>query len=97
MKTSVINIKTDEETKKKAQEMAKELGLTLSAIINAYLKQAVKSGEVHFSTYRMTPYLEKRIEQVEKDIKAGRNLSPGFESADEAIAWLHRNDKSSKP
>lgn len=38
----------------------------------------------------MSKNLEKTIERAEKDIVAGRNLSPSFESAEQAIAWLNR-------
>lgn len=38
MKT-VINIRTDPEVKHRAQKAAKAIGIPLSTIINAYLKQ----------------------------------------------------------
>lgn len=88
MKT-VINIKTDKETKKKAQELAEELGVPLSTIINVYLRQFVRTREFSFSlAYSMSPYLEKIIIEAEKDIADGKNISPVFENSKEAIAWL---------
>ncbi len=39
--------------------------------------------------YQMTPELERLLGKVEKDIKNNRNLSPKFESIDEAIDWLN--------
>ncbi|MBI4118716.1 MAG: type II toxin-antitoxin system RelB/DinJ family antitoxin, partial [Parcubacteria group bacterium] len=48
MKT-VINIKTDKDVKKNAQGVAEELGLSLSAVINAYLRQFVRNKEIHFT------------------------------------------------
>jgi len=47
MKT-VINIKTDKEVKKNAKKVAEDLGFSLSAVINAYLKQFVRNKEVYF-------------------------------------------------
>ncbi len=35
---TVINIKTEKNVKTHAQKLAKEMGFSLSAIINAYLK-----------------------------------------------------------
>jgi len=86
---TVIHIKSDKEVKENAQKAAKELGLTLSDVINASLRNFIRTREVIFShTPRMTPELEKIIAKVEKDIKKGRNLSPQFESVEEAIDWL---------
>jgi len=45
MKT-LINIKADKEIKKDAQRIAADLGFSLSAVINAYLKQFVRNKEV---------------------------------------------------
>lgn len=88
MKT-VINIKTDPETKKKAQELAEELGVPLSTVINVYLRQFIRTREFSFSlAYSMSPDLEKIIAEAEKDIAGGENLSPVFENARSAIDWL---------
>lgn len=75
----MINIKTDKEVKESAQALAEEMGLTLSAIINASLKQFVRSRELNFSVLpKMTPYLEKIIDQDERDFKTGKNISGPF-------------------
>lgn len=90
MKT-VIHIKTDKAVKEGAQKIAKEIGVPLSTVVNAQLKQFIRDKSVYLSTIpRMTPYLEKRIAQAEKDFKAGKNISPAFSSADEAIRYLER-------
>jgi addiction module RelB/DinJ family antitoxin len=76
MKT-VINIKADREVKIGAQKLAKDLGLSLSAIINAYLKQFIRNKAVVFSAVpRMSPELENLLSGVEFDIRRGKNLSP---------------------
>lgn len=49
MNTAIINIKVDPEVKSKAQKVAAELGLSLSSLINAYLKQLIRTREVLFS------------------------------------------------
>ena len=48
MKT-MINIKADREVKENAQALAKDLGLPLSGIINALLKEFVRNRSVSFS------------------------------------------------
>ncbi len=45
---SVINIKTEKEVKENAQKIAKELGLSLSDVVNASLRNFIKTREVHF-------------------------------------------------
>ena len=95
MKT-VINIKTDNETKKKAQELAKELGVPLSTVINVYLRQFIRTREFSFSlAYSMSPELEKIITEAEKDILEEKNLSPTFNNSKAAIAWLNGSKNES--
>ena len=85
----MINIKADKEVKESAQKVAAELGLSLSAIINAYLKNLIRDREVSFSSApRMTPYLEGVIKEARKDYKAGKNISPVFQTAEEANDYL---------
>lgn len=89
MKT-VINLKTDWEVKKNAQELAQKMGLSLSAIINAYLRQFIRSRELYFSLApTMTANLEKLLGRVETDIKTGRNLSSEISSPDELKKYLN--------
>lgn len=76
MKT-IINIKTDKEIKKSAQKVVAELGLSLSAVINAHLKQFIKNKEVYFSVVpRMSLEMEKLLGEVETDIQKNKNISP---------------------
>ena len=80
MKT-VINIKTDKEVKKNAQKVAAALGFSLSAVINAYLRQFIRNKEVYFGLIpRMSPELEKLLGKIETDIQKRRNISPAFSS-----------------
>jgi addiction module RelB/DinJ family antitoxin len=88
MKT-IINIKADREVKEQAQAVAAELGLPLSTVVNAYLKQFIRSKEIYFSTApHMTRELEQLIGKVEKDLKMGKNLSPIFSSTEEMDRYL---------
>lgn len=81
---AVINVKTDKDIKKYAQEVAGELGLSLSTVINAYLRQFIRNKEIHLSIApRMSPELEKYLGGIEKDIRKNRNLSGPFSSKKE--------------
>jgi addiction module RelB/DinJ family antitoxin len=88
MKT-IINIKADREVKEGAQKLAKELGVPLSTIINAYLKDFIRNRSVTLSMApRMSRQLESLIGRVEKDMKTGKNISGPFNSAEELIGYL---------
>ncbi len=89
MAKAVINIKADRETKEKAQKVAKELGMPLSTVVNAYLKQFIRTKEVHFfveGTLKKT--VRKQLDKITEDVKRGRNLSPAFSSVEKAIEYL---------
>jgi len=89
MKT-IINIKADTEVKAGAQKLAKELGVPLSTVINAYLKEFIRNRSVNLSAApRMSARLEAILGRVEKDIVAKRNFSGPFSSASEAIRHLN--------
>ncbi|MDA2922639.1 type II toxin-antitoxin system RelB/DinJ family antitoxin [Patescibacteria group bacterium AH-259-L07] len=89
MKT-VINIKTDKEIKIKAQKIAKELGLPLSTVVNAYLKEFVRERSVRFSVEpEVRPEVGKLLKQASKDYKERKNIRGPFITADEAIKHLH--------
>jgi addiction module RelB/DinJ family antitoxin len=80
MKT-MINLKTDVEVKDNAQKIARELGLSLGTVINAYLREFIRSRKVEFSAVpKMTPALERLLSGVERDVAQKRNISRSFAS-----------------
>ena len=88
MKT-VISVRTDVSTKTKAQAVAKDIGIPLSTLLNAYLRQLIANRSVNFSVEpRLRPEVEKELLRIEADIKTGRNLSPAFDNLEEAFKWL---------
>jgi addiction module RelB/DinJ family antitoxin len=88
MKTAIINFKTDEATKLKAQEVASRLGIPLSNLLNAYLYELASTGSVHFTTTEpMTANMEAIIAQAEADIAAGEVSGP-FETLEQMFAHL---------
>ena len=93
MKT-LISIKIDRDLKERAKQVAAELGLSLSNIVNESLRQLIKNREVTFSTApRMTPELEAIIAEAERDLTQGKNISPAFSSVKDAIRYLHSKRK----
>lgn len=90
MKT-VLNIKTDLVIKEQAKSVAQELGLSLSAVVNAYLRQFSRDKAVYFSLApKMTSGLEELIGPIENDIKSRRNLSKIIDSPQALTQHLER-------
>ena len=80
--------------KKDAQKMAKNFGLPLSAIVNAYLREFVREKRIVFSE-PPTPNAKTRkiLDQALKDIKEGKNLVGPFESAEDMDKFLDSLEK----
>lgn len=93
MNTAVINVKISPDLKVQAQSLAEELGFSLSSLINASLRQIVRSRMVTFkAAEEPTEYMLKLLEESKKDIKTGR-VSPSFNNAKDAIEWLNSPKK----
>lgn len=90
MKT-VLNVKTDVEVKQGAQRLAKHLGVPLSTVVNAYLKEFIAVGELRLRREpSMRPEVLTRIEKDVREAEKEKNVSPAFASVQEATAWLKR-------
>ena len=84
-----LSLKADKEVKEKAQKVAYELGMPLSTIINAYLKQFIRTKEVYFYLEgELKPSVKKRLDRLQKEALAGKNLSPAFSNARKAAYYL---------
>ena len=89
MKT-VINIKTDKEVKEGAQRAAKEIGVPLSTVVNAFLKEFVRERQVTFSAEpRLRPEVARLLREASADYRRRKNLSPVFDNVEDAIRWLN--------
>jgi DNA-damage-inducible protein J len=86
--TTVINIKTDSKVKKEAQKVAADLGLSLSGVINGFLKQFVRTKTVIFTMDESIPskYLLSSIKSADNERRRGDFYS--FKSNKEAIDFL---------
>jgi len=88
MKTATVNFKTDDATKTKAQAVAKQIGIPLSNLLNAYLYELANTGSVHFTASEpMTEKMEALIEEAEKEIAAGEVSGP-FENLEDMFEHL---------
>ncbi len=71
---TILNIKTDKKLKADAKQVAEELGVPLSTVINAFLKKFVREKEITLSAnpLRPTPYLEQILEEAHAEYVAGK-------------------------
>lgn len=94
MNTTVINIRTQPDVKKAAQRVAEDLGLNLSALINGFLRQLIKTKAINLEvTEEPSDYFLQILKDTKEEIEKGE-VSPTFEKAEDAIVWL--NDKNKK-
>lgn len=89
MNKTIINIKIDKEVKENAQKLAKELGFSLSDVVNASLRNFIRTQGVHFSAVpHMTSELEHLLVGVEKDMQENKNMSGPFSTHTEVHEHL---------
>ncbi len=89
MEKTLLNIKTDRTIKQEAQKVAKDLGLPLGTIINAYLRDLIREKRVLFS---VPPTPNKKTKELLKKIQADAKLkkkSAGPFTYEEATAYLN--------
>lgn len=90
MNTASILIKTDPQVKVKAQKTAEKMGLSLTSVINHYLKHFISTETITFSTRDETPnqYLINALKESEEDVRAGRVTT--FKNAQEELDYLDK-------
>jgi antitoxin component of RelBE/YafQ-DinJ toxin-antitoxin module len=88
MNTATISITTTPETKAEAQALAQARGMSLSKLLENYLKRLTRTKKEEPSAY-----LIKALKESEEDVKAGR-VSPTFDNVEDSIAWLNDKDAS---
>lgn len=87
---TVLNIKINKDLKESVREVAQELGLPLSIIVNSYLRRFVDERRIEFVAHP-TPNKEtqKLLKEISKDIDAGKNLYGPFDTAEEMDNYLN--------
>jgi addiction module RelB/DinJ family antitoxin len=90
MNTTSLHIKIEPDIKKQAQKTADDLGLSLSTVTKALLKQFIRTKRLSVGVRDMPEIPNARTRQVlkqaEEDIKAGRTIK--LKNIDEAIAYI---------
>jgi addiction module RelB/DinJ family antitoxin len=91
MNQAPLTIKIDASVKAQAQSLAKKLGLSLSAIVENQLREVVRERRVVFEE-QLTPTEDttKVLDEIEADVRAGRNLSKPFSSFEDLEQHLNK-------
>jgi len=85
---AVVSVKVDKDIKTAAQEIASSAGISLSSLINAYLRQICATRRIEiFAPEPMTPQLESLIAEVEKERLDGL-ASAEFDNVNDFIRAL---------
>ena len=90
MNTASILIKTDPKLKDKAQKTAEEMGISLTSVINRYLRHFTQTKSITFTAQDEVPsqYMADSLKQSEEDYKTGRVSK--FKTGKEALDYLDR-------
>lgn len=88
MQTAAIYIRTEPETKRQAQKVAKEIGMSLSGLVNASLKQIIKTKKLElYAKEEPSEYFKRTLAKARKNRREGKG-SPIFHTGEEAVKWL---------
>ncbi len=75
----MINIRTNINIKTQIQQLAEELGLSLSALINGLIKQTLRTKKIEFDlnnlsvpTFQLSKKMIKNLDQSMVDFRSGK-------------------------
>ncbi len=86
---AIINIKVNKTLKREAQELADEIGVPLTTIIAASLKEFVRSRSLTVSAFpRLRPEIEQELSEAIADYKNEKNVSKVFSKPSEVADHL---------
>jgi DNA-damage-inducible protein J len=89
MSTVNVTIRMDDELKKQAEDLFSDLGLSMTAALIAFTKQAVREQRIPFNISRNVPNLEtiSAIEEVER-MKFNPQAYKGYDNVDDMMREL---------
>ncbi|MBP9762504.1 type II toxin-antitoxin system RelB/DinJ family antitoxin [Patescibacteria group bacterium] len=96
---TTIQIRIDEQTKKKSAKILKSLGLDTSSAINAFLKQVILKKGIPFPLLTengLTIEQEAEIQKAAEEAERGINIKGPFKTGKEAVAFLESLSKKTK-
>lgn len=88
MNTTIL-LKTDKVLKDEASRVAKELGVPLTTVMNAYLRQFVRERQITISLEPMPNKAKLALwDSISKEMDKGMKTAKRYTNADELIADL---------
>ncbi len=88
MNVTSIHVKVEPDMKVQAQKTAEELGLSLSAVMKALLKQFIRTQRLSVSLgEEPSTYMIEALKKSDKEYKDD-NTSPRFTSTKDSFKWL---------
>ena len=85
----ITSIKLDKQVKEDASKLANEIGISLSSIINATLKQFVNEGRVSFSIEpEFNEKTKKKFLRLLDDVEKNKNLSKAYTNSEDLFKAL---------
>jgi antitoxin component of RelBE/YafQ-DinJ toxin-antitoxin module len=86
---TIINVKVSKDLKREAQDLAEEIGVPLTTVITASLKEFVRSRSLTVSAFpRLKPEVERELGEAIADYKKGKNISKVFSKSDDVAGHL---------
>lgn len=89
MESTNMTLRVDTKLKKQAEELFSDLGLSMSAAITVFMKQAVREQRIPFTVSR--GYNDETIQAIQ-NVRNRQNLSKGFTSVQELMEDLNADD-----
>lgn len=89
---TVVTTKIDPQTKREAMATAQSMGMPLSVVIKAFLKQFIRTKTVTFSAREdevPNQYLINAIKKARENRKQGKG-SPIFTNIKDDLKWLEK-------
>ena len=87
--STTITVRVEQEVKIEAQRLAKELGLSLSSLINAFLKQLIREKKLKFTiSEEPSEYTLRAIKKSEEELKSGKAYK--FSDPKKAVEFIDK-------
>jgi antitoxin component of RelBE/YafQ-DinJ toxin-antitoxin module len=86
---AIINIKVNKTLKRDAQELADEIGVPLTTVITASLKEFVRSRSLTVSAFpRLKQEIERELGEAIADYRKGKDISKVLTKSDDVANHL---------
>lgn len=87
---TIINVKVNKTLKVEAQDLADEIGVPLTTVITASLKEFVRSRSLTVSAFpRLKLEIERELGKAIADQKEGKNISKVFSKPEEIASHIN--------